>query len=75
MIFPVNVKKKNVYSALISLAQPSCMVDSDCAASHCAYLGLYPFCRTSLANGQSYCDCAGIYLSVKMLLISLIHIV
>ncbi|XP_078311135.1 uncharacterized protein LOC111136671 isoform X3 [Crassostrea virginica] len=39
-------------------AQPSCMVDSDCAASHCAYLGLYPFCRTSLANGQSYCDCA-----------------
>nr|XP_022343407.1 tenascin-like isoform X2 [Crassostrea virginica] len=39
-------------------AQPSCMVDSDCAASHCTYLGLYPFCRTSLANGQSYCDCA-----------------
>lgn len=41
-------------------AQTNCHDNSDCFVSHCTIPGLHPFCRRSLANGQSYCDCTGI---------------
>nr|XP_011451382.2 serine-rich adhesin for platelets isoform X2 [Crassostrea gigas]XP_011451383.2 serine-rich adhesin for platelets isoform X2 [Crassostrea gigas]XP_034336700.1 serine-rich adhesin for platelets isoform X2 [Crassostrea gigas] len=41
----------------LSIAQTTCYDNSECVGSHCTTQGLYPFCRTSLANGQSYCDC------------------
>ncbi|XP_065941167.1 uncharacterized protein [Magallana gigas] len=41
----------------LSIAQTTCYDNSECVGSHCTTQGLHPFCRTSLANGQSYCDC------------------
>eukprot|EP00105_Crassostrea_gigas_P045473 XP_019929621.1 PREDICTED: spore coat protein SP65 isoform X2 [Crassostrea gigas] len=42
---------------IVSATQTSCHDNSGCFVSHCTIPGLHPFCRTSLANGQSYCDC------------------